>query len=152
METMAAKPILADTNVLLCASAPSRELHQKAFRVLSQWPDEGVSICTSGQVLREYLVVATRGYELNGLGLSLAQALANRDRFEARMKFLDETQAVASRLRGLAESARCIGKQIHDANLVATALAHRVERILTDNTAHFARFGDVVEILDLRAV
>ncbi len=149
---MAAKPIFVDTNVLLSASAPARGLHQQAFRVLSEWPDEGVSICTSGQVLREYLVVATRSYEVNGLGFSLSEALTNRDRLEARMRFLDETRAVAIRLRELAESASCVGKQIHDANLVATALAHRVERILTDNMTHFARFADVVEIVDLRTV
>ncbi len=149
---MDAKTVLADTNVLLSASSPSRDLHAQALRVLRDWPNEGVPICTSGQVLREYLVVATRSYELNGLGLSLSQALTNRERLEARMKFLDETHAVAMRLARIAESASCVGKQIHDANLVATALAHRVDRILTDDITHFARFRDFVEIVDLRAV
>jgi len=51
-------------------------------------------------VLREYLVVATRSIESNGLGLSLADALANRDMLEARMRFLDETHAVSVRLSG----------------------------------------------------
>jgi hypothetical protein len=41
--------------------------------------------------------------------------------------------------------------RVHDANVVATALAHGVERILTANTDDFMRFSDFVEIVPLRA-
>jgi hypothetical protein len=90
------------------------------LRALNEWPNDGIDICTSGQVLREYLVVATRGLEVNGLGLSIADALANRDRIEARTRFLEENQAVAAHLRQLVEQTACIGKKVHDANVVAT--------------------------------
>ena len=151
-ETMAASAILLDTNVLVSATTPARSLHKPALRALNDWPNDGIGICTSGQVLREYLVVATRGFEINGLGLSIADALANRDMLEARMRFLEETHAVAVRLRQLVQSAACTGKQVHDANVVATALGHGVERILTENTDDFARFGDLVEIVALGVV
>jgi predicted nucleic acid-binding protein len=149
---MAASDFLLDTNVLLSATTPARSRHEHALRALNDWPNDGIGICTSGQVLREYLVVATRGLELNGLGLSIADALANRDRLEARMRFLEETHVVAVRLRHLVQSSACTGKQIHDANVVATALAHGVERILTENVDDFAQFADLVEIVALRAV
>ncbi len=148
---MAASDLLLDTNVLLSATTPARSQHEQALRALNDWPNDGIGICTSGQVLREYLVVATRGLELNGLGLSIADALANRDRLEARMRFLEETHAVAVRLRHLVQSLACTGKQIHDANVVATALAHGVERILTENVGDFAQFAHLVEIVALRA-
>ncbi len=146
---MAASAILLDTNVLLSATTPARSLHKPALRALNDWPNDGIDICTSGQLLREYLVVATRGLEINGLGLSIAEALANRDVLEARMRFLEETHAVALRLRQLMQSAACSGKQVHDANVVATALGHGVERILTENTEDFARFGNFVEVVAL---
>ncbi len=146
---MAAEAILLDTNVLLSATTPARSLHEAALRALNEWPNEGIDICTSGQVLREYLVVATRGLEINGLGLSIVDAVANRDRIEARMRFLEETHDVAVRLRQLVQEVACTGKQVHDANVVATALAHGVERILTENKDDFMRFGDFVEIVAL---
>jgi predicted nucleic acid-binding protein len=146
---MAASEVLLDTNVLLNATAPARHLYRPALEVLNDWPNEGIALCTSGQILREYLVVATRGLEVNGLGLSVSDALANRDVFESRMKFLEETHAVAARLRQLLERAPCAGKQVHDANVVATALVHGIERILTSNAEDFARFDDFIEILPL---
>ena len=146
---MVASAILFDTNVLLSATAPAREFHALALRALNDWPNEGVGICTSGQVLREYLVVATRAVEVNGLGLSVADALANRDALETRMRFLDETHGVSIRLRELVQSSACVGKHVHDANVVATALAHGVERILTANVDDFLRFRDFIEVVPL---
>lgn len=67
---MADKSILVDTNVLLAATTPGRSLHSAALEVLNEWPNGGVSLLTSGQILREYLVVATRPASSNGLELS----------------------------------------------------------------------------------
>jgi len=103
----------------------------------------------SGQILREYLVVATRGAEHNGLGLAVSDALANVEAFADRSHFLAETPEVAVRLRELIRSVDCTGKRIHDANLVATCLAHGVPGLLTANLADFERFGDRVEVTSL---
>ena len=37
-------------------------------------------------------------------------------------------------------------RQVHDANLIATMLAHGEHRILTFNDADFRRFADLIEI------
>ena len=55
----------------------------------------------------------------------------------------------AVRLRQLVQFAACTGKQVHDANIVATALGHGVERVLTENVEDFTRFSDYVEIVAL---
>ena len=39
------------------------------------------------------------------------------------------------------------GKQVHDANIVATMLAHGVGRLLTLNAADFRRFADRIELI-----
>ena len=100
-------------------------------------------------MFREYLVVATRPVEANGLGLGLDDALDNVVAFQGRMRLLQETEQTWDRLRALISSYRCLGKQIHDANLVATALASGVTRLVTANSADFTRFSPEIEIIDL---
>lgn len=138
--------VLLDTNVLLEATTPARDLHRAALRVLDEWPSRGIRLCVSGQILREYLVVATREPEHNGLGLSVTDALANVESFIERCRFLGETQEVAKRLRELLRGVDCTGKQIHDANLVATCLAHGVPSLVTANLGDFERFNNQVEV------
>ena len=41
------------------------------------------------------------------------------------------------------------GKQIHDANIAATMLAHDIPRILTNNVADFRRFEPAIGIIAL---
>ena len=94
-------------------------------------------------------MVATRPAELNGLGLGTSQALENVNAIRARLRFLNENRAVFTRLRALLDDVDCSGKQIHDANVVATALSHGVQRILTSYTQDFERFTALVEVLEL---
>lgn len=141
--------VLLDTNVLLEATTPVRELHQAALAVLNEWPNRGLELYVSGQVLREYLAVATRSSEHNGLGLSVAHALANVAAFVERCRFLVEDRDVHESLRQLLEDVECSGKQIHDANLVATCLANGVKGLVTANVADFERFGDRIELRPL---
>ncbi len=144
--------VLVDTNVLLTATTPARALHRKALEILNEWPVRGIALCVSGQVFREYLVVATRPTDVNGLGLSVETALANVTELRHRIRLLDERVAVFEHLNRLLREVGCRGKQIHDANLVATALVHDVSRILTGNVSDFRRFGAYIEILDLKVV
>ena len=43
------------------------------------------------------------------------------------------------------------GKQIHDANIAATMLAHGERRLLTLNAKDFRRYGKRIELVDLEA-
>lgn len=146
------RAVLIDTNVLLSATAPLRPLHSVAIAVLNDWPNQGSILATTSQVLREYLVVATRPVEVNGLGLSVADALANVVAFRGRMRLLADGEPVWDRLRAPVEAHGCLGKQIHDANVVATALTSGVGRVVTANVSDFTRFGPEIEIIDLAAL
>jgi hypothetical protein len=41
------------------------------------------------------------------------------------------------------------GKQVHDANIVATMLAHHVTHLLTHNIIDFQRFVGVIQVVSL---
>ena len=141
--------VLLDTNVLLAATDEGRVEHEKAAAALNDWPAAGTALYTSGQVLREYLSVATRPQDRNGLGLSQKDAVANVRALRSRIRLLEENLKVADRLLELLDRALCSGKQVHDANLVATALVHGVGSIVTINVADLARFAEEVSIIDL---
>jgi predicted nucleic acid-binding protein len=149
MATTDDRAVFVDTNVLLSATAPQRALHQAALTVLDDWPSQGTVLTVSVQVLREYLVVATRPVEVNGLGLTAEDALANVAAFRSRMRLLAENEQTWDRLRSLIATCGCGGKQIHDANIVATALTFGVTRLITANAGDFARFAADMEIIDL---
>ncbi|MEH2170887.1 MAG: hypothetical protein V7K41_30400 [Nostoc sp.] len=42
------------------------------------------------------------------------------------------------------------GKQVHDANIVATMLVYGIPQLLTHNTSDFARFSGLITVLPLQ--
>jgi hypothetical protein len=66
-----------------------------------------------------------------------------------RTAFLAEDARVADRLQGLPADVECSGKQVHDANVVATMLAPGVGTVVTMNLADFARFERYVSLVEL---
>lgn len=96
-----------DTNVLLAATDEDRADHRAATRVLNDSPALGVTLYLSGQILREYLVVASRPMDGNGLGLPMSSALANVDAFLGRTTVVEETLAIGTLRRD--GSAACPG-------------------------------------------
>lgn len=152
MAKTAARPALVDTNVLLAATAPARPLHRRALHVLNEWPNQGARLLISGQVIREYLVVATRPVPANGLGLAVGSALKNVAAMRERFQLLEEGATCSKLLIRLVREHGCRGKSIHDANLVATLQSHRQERLVTANVRDFRRFESLVDIVDLASI
>jgi predicted nucleic acid-binding protein len=140
---------MLDTNVLLAATDEGRAEHGGALTVLNEWAGRRTELCTSGQVLREYLAVATRPAERNGLGLKVPDAVENVRAIRERTTLLPEDSAVADRLLSLLADIECGGKQVHDANLVATMLVHGVGTVVTMNLDDFARFQQHVSLIRL---
>jgi predicted nucleic acid-binding protein len=141
--------VMLDTNVLIAATDEGRAEHRDALTVVNDWASGNTELCTSGQILREYLVVATRPAAQNGLGLNLADALGNVRAIGMRTILLPEDAKVADRLLSLLADAECRGKQVHDANVVATMLVHGVRAVVSMNTEDFARFEGHVSLIRL---
>ena len=141
--------VLLDTNVLLAATDEGRAEHHDALTIFNEWAAGDTTLCTSGQILREYLAVATRPAGNNGLGLKPADAVSNVRAIRERTAFLVEDARVADRLQGLLADVECGGKQVHDANVIATMLAHGVGTVVTMNVEDFARFERYVSLVTL---
>ena len=103
----------------------------------------------TAQVAREYLVVATRPRATNGLGLSGDVAVANLDDLLIGVEVFPDSGAAVDVLMGFVGRGTAIGKQVHDANLVAQALHHHADVIVTDNRRHFSRFEEFITIESL---
>lgn len=151
MATRVADRLLLDTNVLLAATDDGRPEHDRAISAVNEWPAAGTSLYTSGQVLREYLAVATRPATQNGLGLARRDAAANVRALRGRLRFAAEQERVHERLLDLLDGVECLGKQVHDANIVATMLVHGIDTLVTINVTDFARFTDRIRVVDLAA-
>ncbi|MFT4187762.1 MAG: PIN domain-containing protein [Aeromicrobium sp.] len=134
---------LLDTNVLLAATDTSRRTHRAALDLLN---DDPRAHCVTPQIVREYLAVSTRPVEANGLGLSPQTATNNLDELLLDMTLLPEDARTTARLTHLVRDGHALSRQVHDANIAASALAHAVPVIVTDNDQHFRRFSDLVTI------
>lgn len=141
--------VMLDTNVLLAATDADRRGHGDALAVVNTWPRRGAALCLSGQILREYLAVATRDVQQNGLGMKMPEAVSNVRAFRSRMVLLDEGATVTDRLLLLLENVECTGKQTHDANVVAAMLVHDVATVVTADVRGFRRFSPFVTVLEL---
>jgi predicted nucleic acid-binding protein len=89
---------MLDTNVFLAATDETRAEHLDALALLNRWPDANTTLCVSGQILREYLAVATRPADSNGLGLKPAEAAGNVRAIQDRTALLAEDARVTGRL------------------------------------------------------
>ena len=146
--------VFVDTNVFLGATDESRPYHKQAYRLLSIAGPRGYHLAMSGQIVREYLVVATRPVAQNGLGLATFDALANVQQFRQRVVLWPETEQVAARLLDLVRQHSLSGKRIHDANVVATMIVQGVDTLVSENVDDFDEFDeiDVIDTIALSAI
>lgn len=143
MATTAGEILFLDTNVLLTATDELRSHHLEAQRLITESGARGVHLAASGQVLREYLVVATRPRDANGLGLDVNDAVGNLSEFLRHLHLYDENEEVSRRLRRLATVHGLRGRRLHDANIAATMSVHGVHLIVTRNEGDFSPFDEI---------
>lgn len=61
--------------------------------------------------------------------------------FEATFSLLPETPDIYPAWKTLVQEVGVIGKQVHDARLVAVCHVYSITHVLTFNVQHFARFS-----------
>jgi predicted nucleic acid-binding protein len=83
------------------------------------------------------------------LGLKPAEAVGNVVAIRERTTLLEEDARVTDRLLRLIDDVECGGKQVHDANIVATMLVNGVGTVITMNVGDFERFASYVSIVRL---
>lgn len=133
--------VLIDTSVLGRLANSADPAHDKAKAAVAELHRRGETLHIAPQNLIEFRNFATRPVAANGLGLTSAQAAALTDVFEASFPLLQETPAIYPAWRSLADSIGVVGKQVHDARLVAICRVHGIAHLLTFNVGHFTRLA-----------
>lgn len=132
--------ILVDTNVLLRSAQPSSPHHSIATGSVSALRQQGHELCLVPQVFYEFWVVATRPVGQNGLGLTASQADADIQQLSTLFHVFRDERAVFDHWRQIVIGFGVIGKNAHDARLVAAMQRHSITDILTFNGKDFQRF------------
>ena len=134
--------MFVDTNVLVYAAAPGAPLHPSARAALVRYGG-AETLCLSRQVLREFVAVLTRP-QVWAQARTPAAAADAALVLEQRFDVLEDGPLVWERLVELCRGFAFGGRQVHDANIVATMRAHGETRLLTFNTGDYRRFVGLI--------
>jgi predicted nucleic acid-binding protein len=142
------RPVFLDTNVLVYANLASSPFHKAATDHLQALDQQQIELWVSRQILREYLAAITRPGTLTGT-IPVVSLTNDVRYFAQRFRLAEDGPTVTAHLLTLMDTIVIGGAQVHDANVVATMQAHGIERLLTHNTGHFARFAGLITVLPL---
>jgi len=150
MTTAAAapEPVFVDTNVLVYAAIPAFPLHVDAKTRLTQLEADGAPLWISRQRLREYLSALSRPSTYTP-PIPMTSLLADVSAFVSQFQVVEDGPAVTSALLTILAAVPCAGKQVYDANIVATMTTRSIRRLLTHNVSDFVRFSTWIDILPL---
>jgi predicted nucleic acid-binding protein len=139
-------PIFIDTNVLIRTHVETAPEHQTIREVIKQLILNEYEIWISRQVLREYSSVLTREQPYTK---PIAPPLVSAQirLFETGYRIADENSQVTAALCTLMDTVLMGGKQIHDANIVATMQVYGILRLLTLNPSDFNRFAKYITVV-----
>ena len=147
---MAGKAIFVNTNVLVYVSRVGAEFYAVVMTAFGQARDDQCPLWISRQVLREYLAAVTRPQP--GIPpLPLASASVDIENFTRDFNIAEDGPRVTESLLAVLARHPAAGRQVHDANIVATMLTHGLRRLLTFNTSDFRRFAPVIDLVKLPA-
>lgn len=117
--------------------------HAMTKAAVAELHRRGETLLITPQNLVEFRNFATRPTGANGLGLAAITADQLLATFEAAFPLLPETPAIYPAWKAIVSSSGVVGKQVHDARLVAVCHAHSVTHLLTFNIGHFGRMASI---------
>ena len=132
---------LLDTNVLVRLANSTDVGYLTALDAVDELDRRGEILHVTSQTLVEFRNVATRPAAFNGLGMAAVDAEVEAAVYESEFPLLEELPDIYPTWKALVTTLGVIGKQVHDARLVAVCHVHGVTHLLTFNTTHFARFS-----------
>ncbi len=147
METMGAK-VFVDTNVLLRARHKAAPLHVQADQLVTSQREADAELWVSRQVLREYAVQVTRPQQYME-PLTALELEVELEGILALYHVADETAEVTKQWIALLKQFPTGGKQVHDANIVATMLVNNIRTLLTNNISDMKRYESLITIIPL---
>lgn len=142
------KAVFIDTNILIYSNLALSPFHIQAIQRLQEFADQDMEMWISRQTLREYLSGMTRRSDSTGT-IPITSLVADVEYFSSYFHVAENTALVTERLLKLMTEINIGGKQVHDANIVATMLVYGIPQLLTHNIGDFARFSELITILPL---
>jgi predicted nucleic acid-binding protein len=143
-----ADAVFLDTNILIYASIVESPFHQAAVNKIQAQEVAGRELWISRQILREYLATLTRP-QTDISPIPILTLTTEVRFFENRFRVAEDSAQVTQNLLTLVQQIAVAGKQIHDANIVATMQAHNISQLLTHNISDFNRFAHLITLLRL---
>ena len=148
MATTADDPVFVDTNVLVYANKYVLRCTFELSWHSNDLSASAIPLWISRQILREYLATLSRPQTFSA-PVAPAALVADVVRFQTQFLIAEDGPLVTSNLLGLMSTYFDGGKQVHDANIVATMQVQGIRQILTDNMADFSRFGSLITVIPL---
>jgi predicted nucleic acid-binding protein len=139
--------VIADANTLVYVSLAQSPFHAAAAAKLNAAAAAGV-VWTSRQVLREFVATMTRPGVADPMP-ALTDVVRAAQAFERQFRVAEDNAAVTAELLSLLQIGVCGGKQVHDANIVATMRAYGIGTVRTQNLKDFHRFAHLVAVVPL---
>lgn len=131
---------LLDTNILLRVVQLEAPTHIMAVEAVASLLEKDEAVFITAQNLIEFWAVATRSVEVNGLGWPPAVTAGEIQQLRQQIPMLEDQSGIFVNWLELFTQHAVLGKQVHDARLVATMLTHNVTHLLTFNGADFRRY------------
>ena len=150
MTTTEGNRIFVDTNILVYAAVSQAPFHAEARNAIRSRQEAGGKLWISRQVLREYLATLSRPQTFS-IPQPVNVLIKDIQGFQDCFSIAEDGPAVTAKLLEVLGSFAIGGKQVHDANIVATMLAHDIHTILTHNTDDYARFAGLITVVPLGA-
>ena len=122
--------VLLDTNIIVRAAQPNLPAWPQIDQALSTLLATGATLCVVPQNIYEFWVVATRPAAQNGFGLTAQDTKTLvRDSIE-RLTLLRDERGIFDFWMSLVDTYSVIGKNAHDARLVAAMKRHSITNLL----------------------
>ncbi len=140
------KPVFIDANVLVADSSEVAPFHAESERLLDRLHASGAPLHISRQVLREVAATLSRPQAWSP-GVPADVLARELGRYLKLYRIAEESPASTEQLLAYIHDGRAVGRQVHDANIVAVMKANKIGRLATLNAADFARFKGEIELL-----
>ena len=148
-------PSLIETSILVRLANDTDTLYDVATQAIASLRRVGESLHMTPQNIVEFRNVATRPVDVNGLGDKPEIAEEKIALFESMFDMLPENDQIYPAWKALVKAGGIIGKQVHDARLVAICQVYGITQVVTFNTQHFIRLVSFVPrlmVIDPRTV
>lgn len=141
-------PVFVDSNILVYLTYPHLVWYGAARARWTELEDQRAIFWTSRQVIREFLAISTRpGAIVPPPPPPFLTAIVSG--WEEQMTIVGDNRESTTILLALLKHPGAKGRQVHDANVVATMQAHGISYLLTHNVADFRRYEPGVTVLPL---